>query len=136
MKITVPSLHVQQQECIKMGYQAAEKQLKDNQNAPHFPPQSEIDESQYSSAHLLDKRRYEPPHPDIIGAYFRHFQLHFPEYKTDRDMAGLLGVSSDRRVREFKSGENKVPYEVWDRFLVITGRKAPTIPQVLGYMAG
>ncbi|WP_412497256.1 hypothetical protein [Vibrio fluvialis] len=134
MQITIPTLAEQRRAVVADGIKKAINTLNANVNAPVFEPQTEIDESQYSAAHLLDKARYEPPHPDIVGAYFRHFQHHFNDYKSDAGLAKLLGLSSDRRVREFKQGKYKVPYEVWDRFLVMTGRKPQEIIQVLGYM--
>jgi hypothetical protein len=70
-----------------------------------------------------------------VGAYFRHFQAHFPEHGTDAKLAALLGLSSDRRIREFKNGSRKVPYGIWRSFLVLTGRAPQDILPVLGYMA-
>ena len=98
-----------------------------------LPPPSEIDENAYSNAHLLRVHEgWEPPHPDLVGAYFRHFQHHFPDYGTDQKLAELLGLSSDRRIREFKNGSRKVPYEIWRKFLVITGRVPQEVIKVLG----
>ncbi len=88
-----------------------------------------------SRTHLLREREgWEPPHPDIVGAYFRNFQGHFPEYGTDEKLAALLGLSSNRRIREFKNGDRKVPYGVWRTFLVLTGRAPQDILAVLGYL--
>ncbi|NAX31998.1 hypothetical protein CAG63_18295 [Vibrio sp. V37_P2S8PM304] len=134
MQINIPSLAEQRRAIVSDGIKKAIKQLKDNERAPVYEPQTEIDENQYSQSHMLDKSRYEAPHPDIVGAYFRHFQAHFVEYKSDAALARLLGLSSDRRVREYKQGKYKVPYEVWDRFLVMTGRKPQEIIKVFGFL--
>ncbi|HCE3247772.1 hypothetical protein HUO05_23870 (plasmid) [Vibrio alginolyticus] len=134
MQITIPTLAEQQRVIVADGIKKAVKQLNENVEAPVFPAQSEVNESDYSRAHLLDKPDYESPHPDLIGAYFRHFQGLFPDYDSDAKLAKLLGVSSDRRIREYKQGKHKVPYEIWDRFLVMTGRKPQTIIKVFGYL--
>lgn len=133
MKIDLPSIEEQQRFILEEGTKEAIKQLKENMKAEIIPPQSEIDETTYSNAHLLrESEGWEPPHPDLVAAYFRHFQQYFPEYGTDQRIADLLGLSSDRRVREFKNGARKVPYEIWRKFLVITGRVPQDVIRVFG----
>jgi hypothetical protein len=96
---------------------------------------TELDENLHSRSHLLrEYEGWEPPSPDLTVAYFRHFQEHFPAYGTDARLAPLLGVSSDRRVREYKQGSRKIPYGVWRRFLVLTGRVPQDIVQVLAFI--
>lgn len=132
MKIDLPSINEQKKIVLEEGNKAAIRQLNKNLKAPIFPKQTEIDESQYSNTHLLREREgWEPPHPDIIGAYFRHFQSHFSAYDSDKRLAELLGISSDRRIREFKQGKTKIPYGVWRRFLIITGQVPQDIVPVL-----
>lgn len=136
MKIDLPGIADQQTLVFTAATEAAIDQLRRNLAAPRVPPQQEVDESQYPRTHLLrEAEGWQAPHPDIVGAYFRHFQHHFPEYDTDRKLAQLLGLSGDRRVREFKQGERKVPYGVWRHFLVITGRAPQDVLPVLAYMA-
>jgi len=102
-----------------------------------FPSQTEIDETQYSNKHLFREREgWEAPDPDIVGAYFRHFQKHFTDFNTDKKLADFLSVTSDRRVREFKNGARKVPYGIWRKFLVITGRAPQDVLTVQGYLTG
>ena len=104
-------------------------------STPVLPPQTEVDESQYPRTHLLREREgWEAPHKDIVAAYFGHLRQHFPEYRTDKKLAGLLGVSSDRRVREFKSGARKVPYGIWRKLLIVTGRAPQDVLTVLAFM--
>lgn len=134
MKMVIPSIRKQERMVVIYGIEKAVNILNSNVDAPVIEPQTEIDESKYSSSHMLDRWRYEAPHPDIVGAYFRHFQNVFTLYNSDKKMATLLGVSSDRRIREYKQGKYKVPYEVWDRFLVMTGRKPQSIIKVFGFM--
>jgi hypothetical protein len=134
--IDLPSISDQQAAVFQQATQAAIEQLQRNLQAPRIPAQTEIDESQYPRTHLLREHEgWEAPHPDIVGAYFRHFQDHIPEYNSDGRLANLLGLSSDRRVREFKSGHRKVPYGVWRQFLVMTGRAPQDVLPVLAYMA-
>ena len=136
MHLEIPSIRAQQKLIFEQSTKEAIKQLKDNLNAPEIAPQSELDETQYSAAHLLTQAQgFEAPHADIVGAYFRHFQAHFEQYNTDKKLAVLLGLSSDRRVREFKQGTRKVPYDVWRKFLVITGRVPQDVIPVLAFMA-
>ena len=78
--------------------------------------------------------RWEAPDPDIVASYFRHFQSIFNDYDTDKKLSALLGLSGDRRIREFKQGSRKVPYNVWRHFLVITGRAPQDVIEVMGYM--
>ena len=137
MKINLPGVKDQQKIIFQESTKEAIAILKNNLNAPVYPPQDEIDEDAYSNTHLLREREgWKAPPPDIVGAYFRQFQKHFPDYNTDKKLADLLGVTSDRRVREFKHGDRSVPYGIWRKFLVITGRAPQDVLQVLGYMAG
>lgn len=135
MKIDLPDIKEQQRVIYKEAIKEAKKQLDDNLKAPVIASPADINEEDYSRAHLLDKARYESPDADIVAAYFRQLQGVFPEYGTDKKLAQLLGVSSDRRIREYKTGARRIPYEIWDRFLVLTGRKPQTIIKVIGFMA-
>jgi len=135
MKIELPSITQQQKTIFEENTKAAIDQLKKNLKAPVIPGQTEIDESQYPRTHLLREHEgWEPPHQDIIGAYFRHFQQHFPDYNTDGKLAALLGLTSDRRVREYKSAARTIPYGVWRHFLVLTGRAQQEIIEVKAFM--
>jgi hypothetical protein len=136
MVIELPDIATQQAMIFEEGTKAAIAQLKANLEAPRVSPQTEVDESQYPRTHLLREREgWKPPHPDIIGAYFRHFQSHFKEYDTDAKLAVLLGLSTNRRVRAFKEGSTPVPYGVWRHFLVMTGRVPQDVIPVLAFMA-
>lgn len=136
IEIPLPSIEDQQKLIFEAATMAAIDQLKANLGAPRYPGQTEIDENAHGRTHLLREHEgWEAPSPDLVGAYFRHFQSHFPEYGTDGKLATLLGVSSDRRVRDYKQGARKVPYGVWRRFLVLTGRAPQDIIPVLAFMA-
>ncbi|KQW11954.1 MULTISPECIES: hypothetical protein [Pseudomonas] len=136
MNIDLPSITEQQAFVFEAATKAGITQLQANLKAPKLPGQTEVDESQYPRTHLLTEQEgWEPPHRDLTGAYFRHFQAHFPAYNTDAKLAALLGLSSDRRVRAFKDGSKAPPYGVWRRFLVLTGRVPQEIVPVLAFMA-
>lgn len=135
IKIPLASISDQQRYIFKVSTEASLDILKKNLKAPVIPGQTEIDESRYPRTHLLREHEgWEPPHEDIIGAYFRHFQQHFPDYGTDAKLAALLGLTSDRRVREYKSGDRTIPYGVWRHFLVLTGRAPQEIIEVKAFM--
>lgn len=135
MKIDLPSISKQQKIVYEASTKSAIQTLKDNLKAPTIEGQTTIDESKYPNSHLLREHEgYQSPHHDIVRAYFSHFQSHFDEYNTDKKLAHLLSLSSDRRVREFKEGSRKVPYGVWRRFLVLTGRAPQDVLPVLAFM--
>lgn len=128
MEIKLPGISEQQQFIFAAGVDEAIFQLQQNKTAKTVPGIREVNESNYSRMHLLrENEGWEPPHADIVGAYFRHFQSYCREYDTDAKLAALLGLTSDRRVREFKQGTKPVPYGVWRKFLVMTGRAVQDI---------
>lgn len=136
MIIGLPDIATQQAMVFEQATKEAIEQLKNNLKAPRLPGPTDIDESQYPRTHLLREREgWEPPHPDLIRAYFKHFQLNFKDYNTDEKLANLLGLSTNRRVRAFKDGSKKVPYGVWRHFLVMTGRVPQDVIPVLAFMA-
>lgn len=132
MEIKLPSISEQLRFVFEQANKEAITKLQANLDAPSIPAQSEIDEGKYPRTHLLrESEGWEAPHPDIVGAYFRQFQENFAEYNSDAKLAKLLGLSSDRRIREFKQGVRTVPYRVWRDFLVMTGRAPQDILTVL-----
>ncbi|AOE82495.1 hypothetical protein A7318_28030 (plasmid) [Pseudomonas lurida] len=135
MFIELPGIAEQQALVFEEGTKAAIAQLKANLKAPRLPPQRRVDESQYPRTHLLRKNEgWVPPDPEIVRAYFEHFQEHFEEFDTDKKLAQLLELSGNRRIRAFKNGEFTVPYEVWRSFLVMTGRVPQDAIKVLAFM--
>ena len=133
LTISLPSIEGQRRFVFEQATRGAIATLKDNLDKPVFEG-PDIDESQYPRTHLLSKSEgWEPPHNDLVHAYFENFKQAFPEYGSDEKLAYLLGLSSGRRVREYKSGAKRVPYEVWRMFLVITGRAPQEVRPVFGY---
>lgn len=135
MFIELPGIATQQAMVFEEGTKAAIAQLQANLKAPRLPPQMKVDETQYPRTHLLRKNEgWVPPDPEIVRAYFEHFQEHFEEFDTDKKLAQLLELSGNRRIRAFKNGEFTVPYEVWRSFLVMTGRVPQDAIKVLAFM--
>jgi hypothetical protein len=134
--IPLPSIQDQQALIFKAAIKAGIKQLQANLEAPVLPAQVSLDEGLCDRSHLLRvEEGWQAPSKDLLDAYFKHFQKVFPEYGTDAKLAKLLGLSSDRRVREYKQGRSKIPYGVWRRFLILTGRVPQDIIPVLAFMA-
>lgn len=128
---------IQEKRRVEMERYVVEQisQLSENAKAPAPSTTLSIDESDYSSDHMLTRAQgWTAPSPEIVRAYFEQFQTTFPRYKTDKKLGELLGEKHDRRVRAFKSGDQKVPYALWRRFLVMTGRVQQEIIPVLGIM--
>ncbi len=138
MKIDLPNIQDQQRFIYEEATKEAMAQLQSNLRAPEYPAQNLVDESLYLRTHLLrENEGWEAPAPEIVKAYFRHFQNHFSEYGTDAKLAvllGMMGGGNDRRIRAFKDGSKKPPYGVWRRFLVLTGRVPQEIIPALGIM--
>ncbi|MBY0445514.1 MAG: hypothetical protein K2Q15_09945 [Burkholderiales bacterium] len=135
MQINLPSIADQQAFIFKAATQEGITTLQNNLNAPTLPGQTAVDENAYPRSHLLrEAEGWEAPHPEIIKAYFKNFQEHFPEYGSDKKLASLLILSSDRRVREYKEGARTIPYGVWRRFLVLTGKAPQEIIPVLAFI--
>jgi hypothetical protein len=133
--LELPSIEKQQAVIFENSTLEAIEQLHENLNARVIPGQTEINENDYSREHLLEKDvGWVAPHQDVVGAYFRHFQENFIDYSTDKKLAYLFGLSSDRRIREFKQGTRKVPYNVWRKFLIITGRAPQNILKVMAFV--
>ncbi|KPX80280.1 MULTISPECIES: hypothetical protein [Pseudomonas syringae group] len=138
MKILVPSIEDQQEVIFQQGIKDGIKQLEMNLRAKRYSPQTQIDDSIYRRDHLLrENEGWQAPEPELVKAYFRHFQDLFPDYGTDAKLAMLLGIhgsGNDRRIRAFKDGSKKTPYGIWRRFLVLTGRVPQDIIPVLGIL--
>lgn len=132
MSIPLPSIEDQHRHNFLLATTEAIEKLQKNLDAPVIKgPAVEV----ATNEHLL--REFEgwvAPPADLVYAYFKHFQQQFPKYGTDKALARLLGLSSDRRVREYKAGARTVPYGIWRKFLVITGRVPQDIIEVLAFM--
>jgi hypothetical protein len=118
MKINLPPIAEQQRFILEAATQESIKQLQINLKAD-IKPGVKIEDTK----HLLrEDQGWEAPNPETVRMYFDNLKESFPSYDSDKKIAHLLGLKNDRRIREFKSGEYKVPYGIWRKFLVITGR--------------
>ena len=137
MKIELPGMREQIRRVYEIGIKEGIAQLEANLEAPKLEPLTSINENDYSRNHLLrENEGWEPPEPQIVRAYLEQLQKAFrEEFGTDKKLAHFLGLSGDRRIREFKQGERKVPYGVWRKLLVTTGRVPQEIYPVIGFMS-
>ncbi|MEL5582746.1 MULTISPECIES: hypothetical protein [Enterobacterales] len=136
ISIDLPGIDEQRMLLLQRGAEAGCTLLRANLNAPHYPVASGINAADYGDKHLrtLDEG-WEPPAAALVSAWFAHFQKCFPEYASESKLAGLLGLSGangGRRIRAYTSGDEKIPYGLWRRFLVMTGRASQEIIPVLG----
>lgn len=137
MKINVPGMAAQQRFIFEAATKAGIEQLEKNLQAPVIDD-LELDERQYSNSHLLSEDRWEPPHPDLVHAYIDQLKRH-SEYTSDAAIVqwlGLKGNNAERRLRSYKTGENKPPYGIWRKILVATGRVPQEIEPVIAFMRG
>ena len=136
-EINIPSIRSQLDFLFKIETEKNIDVLKNNLLAPKLICSLSIDESQYPTSHLLREHEgWEAPSAELVRAYFKQFQLQFSEYGTDAKLAVLLGLTGkwqDRRIRGFKEGSKVVPYGLWRKFLVITGRVPQEIIPVLAF---
>ncbi|ORM61187.1 hypothetical protein HA45_21110 [Pantoea rodasii] len=88
----------------------------------------------YDTAHLREMtEEWKPPAREVVCAWFGHFQACVPEYATDDRLAVLLGMGGEAShlLHEYRLGFAFVPYHVWHRFLILSGRAGQDIVPVL-----
>lgn len=136
ISIDMPDINEQRLILLRHGAEEGRDLLKKNLSAPHYGSAPGFDASAYDDKHLrTEDEGWQPPAPEIICAWFDHFQHVFPAYDSDAKLAALLGLKgkqADRRIRAFRKGETEIPYGIWRRFLIITGRASQEIIPVLG----
>ncbi|WP_041175626.1 MULTISPECIES: hypothetical protein [Yersinia pseudotuberculosis complex] len=136
MNIDLPNIEEQRKMLFADNVEKSCAALRNNLNAPHFSATSGVEVQTYGDKHLrTEQQGWEVPAPELIYAWFEQFKEVFPEYNSDKKLAALLGLhtSGDRRIRSFKNGEQKIPYGVWRKFLVLTGRVNQEIIPVMGF---
>lgn len=128
--IELPSLDKQRMVVFELATKEGISLLESNLaveavNSPIF-----FDESKYSDAHLLTKDKgWQPPDVEIVCYYLDQLKSHDSKY-TGKFVANLLGIG-DRRLREYKQGKHKFPYDTWRKLLIVTGRVPQFIEPVL-----
>ncbi|WP_238556031.1 hypothetical protein [Dickeya sp. NCPPB 3274] len=123
MTIDLPDLKTQKDIVRQDSTNKAIEQLKKNLDAPHIEFLG-FDHRRYGDGHLKMESDWTPPSPELVNAWFEHFKNTFPGYESDKKLGELLGLkgNADRRIRSFRNGERPIPYGIWRRFLIITGR--------------
>lgn len=135
MLLPLPDIQEQRRIAMERNTVTQIAQLSENAKAPAPDIDLSIDEDVYPSDHLLSREQgWSAPDPSVVRAYFEQFQEAFPQFGTDKKLGYLLGEKHDRRIRAFKSGDQKVPYAMWRKFLVMTGRVQQEITPVYGIM--
>lgn len=134
MEIDLPDTDEQYRLVFAAGVETSCQQLRNNLNAPTIV----CGIPSPSDAHLkTETDGFEVPPAELVDAWFTHFKNVFPEYGTDLKLGRLLGLTggaADRRIRTFRNGEQPVPYGIWRRFLVITGRVNQEIIPVMAFI--
>ncbi|MDL5838934.1 hypothetical protein QSW42_25035 [Escherichia coli] len=136
IKITLPSINEQRMEIFKNGIDEAISALRENATAAPYPKAKAVDYSTLDERYFLTVEQgwVAPPHT-LVNAWFEQFKSTFPEYGSDSSLAALLGNHSNgasRRIREYRNGEKPIPFGIWRKFLVLTGRAPQEIIPVFG----
>ncbi|EIE7418003.1 hypothetical protein LDT93_004409 [Salmonella enterica] len=136
IKITLPSLNMQRMEIFKKGIEQSILALQSNAAAAPYPKAKTVDYSTLDERYFLTvEQGWIAPSHSLVNAWFEQFKSNFPEYGSDSSLAVLLGIHSNgasRRIREYRNGEKPIPYGIWRKFLVITGRVPQEIYPVFG----
>lgn len=128
MEIELPDMGSQKEFVRRENVREACIALEKGLDAPRMPGPEKFNYRAYSTKHLLTEAEgWEAPAHEVVNAWFEHFKSNFPDYSSDLKLGQLLGLkggngNGDRRMRAFRLGERPVPYGVWRRFLVMTGR--------------
>ncbi|HEB4132006.1 TPA: hypothetical protein RZ297_004627 [Escherichia coli] len=136
IKIELSSIKLQRMEIFKRGIEQSILALQSNAAAAPYPEAKAVDYSTLDERYFLTVEQgwIAPPH-SLVNAWFEQFKSTFPEYGSDSSLAVLLGIHSNgasRRIREYRNGEKPIPYGIWRKFLVITGRVPQEIIPVFG----
>jgi hypothetical protein len=136
ISFSIPSLSEQRLVLLEQGIDEGIKTLKSNLSAKRFPKSKRVDyDSLDEKPFLTQEQGWSAPPGALVDAWFEQFKSSFPQYGSDEKIANLLGIrtkGASRQIRAFRSGEKDIPYGIWRRFLVITGRVSQEIYPVLG----
>ncbi|MCW4985687.1 MULTISPECIES: hypothetical protein [Enterobacter] len=134
--IDIPSIAEQKKILFREEVEKSCEQLKHNLNAPVIKTPLDVDLAGFSRNHLLTENDgWEAPPAVLVNAMFEQFKNTFPEFSSDAKLGKELGLSgnADRRIRSFRNGERPVPYGIWRRFLIMTGRVNQEIIPVVAF---
>ncbi len=131
--VIMPGLEDQAKFVAKQRAQEIVQYIDDRINENSIDIALSVDENNYSKTHLLEKDKgFEPPHHELVTAYFEQLKAYDKQY-TNQGLATFLGLADGRSVRRYTSGEKKIPYDVWRKFLVATGRAPIDRPVMIGF---
>lgn len=135
IKIELPSIEEQEMKIYELRTDKACEKLKENLKAKDLRSDSR------NKRFLLDKKflltedqGWTPPDHETLNLLFKQFQELIPDYSTDKKLSELLGVTRVHSIREWKSGHKKIPYGIWRKFLVVTGRVVQDIIPVIAFI--
>ena len=132
-KILLPSVNDQAKIVASLRAKEIQQIIKDKCSQDTIDLPLSVNESDFSTSHLLEKNKgWQAPDHELVRAYFEQLKAHDPQY-TEKGIADLLNVNDGRSIRRFKSGERPVPYDVWRKFLVATGRAPIDLPSIIGF---
>ena len=135
IEIELPDMGSQKETVRRENVRAAIIEIERGLEAPRMRGPESFNYRDYSTRHLLTEAEgWEAPAHELVDVWFGHFKRNFPAYASDRKLGqllGLKGVNTDRMMRKFRFGERPVPYGIWRRFLVMTGRVSQEIIPVL-----
>lgn len=134
IELDLPDMGTQRDVIRRERVREATTALMKGLDAPHVKGPVSFDYRAYSVNHLLTEAEgWEPPPHEVVNAWFEHFKTALPDFDSDKKLGNLLGLegNADRRIRSFRNGERPIPYGIWRRFLVMTGRAHQEIWPVL-----
>lgn len=136
ISIEIPSLDVQRKEVFENGINEAIRALRNNLKAAPYPRAANVDYDALDPRYFLTvEEGWIAPPAELVNHWFEQFKATFPQYGVDKSLAGLLGIhthGANRRIREYRNGEKPIPYGIWRKFLVLTGRVTQEIYPVMG----
>lgn len=128
--IALPSLAEQRSIVFKLATEEAIQILTNNLQVVIVANPISFTESNYSADHMLMKDQgWQAPEQEIVCHYLDQLKA-YDSRLTGKYLASLLGVG-ERRLREYKQGKYKFPYDPWRKLLVITGRVPQYVEPVL-----
>ncbi|EBY7550157.1 hypothetical protein D6K16_22925 [Salmonella enterica subsp. enterica serovar Enteritidis] len=136
IEIEIPSIEMQRMAVFENGIKESIDALRKNLEAAPYPKAASVDYSALDARYFMTiEQGWIAPPCELVNAWFEQFKATFPQYGVDKTLAALLGIHSNgasRRIREYRNGEKPIPYGVWRKFLVITGRVKQEIYPVMG----
>ncbi|EBF9323877.1 hypothetical protein EWD79_22125 [Salmonella enterica subsp. enterica serovar Java] len=136
IEIKIPPIEIQRMEVFENGIKESIEELRKNLAAPPYPKSASVNYNALDARYFMTiEQGWIAPPCELVNAWFEQFKASFPQYGVDKTLAALLGIHSNgasRRIREYRNGEKPIPYGIWRKFLVLTGRVKQEIYPVMG----